>query len=173
MFLELIATVFAGIAAAGIVILLNRVTGGRLPRWSAPVAAGLAMIAMTISMEYSWFGRTAGTLPAGVTIAQTVEKQSFYQPWTYVKPYINRFVAVDTATIKTHSNLPDRRIADLYFFGRWSPLRKMPVAFDCPQGRRAVLGSDTRFGTGGEILNAEWITVGTDDPVLGTTCGAS
>ena len=38
MFLELIAVIFAGIAAAGVVMLLNRTLKGRLPRWMAPVA---------------------------------------------------------------------------------------------------------------------------------------
>ena len=53
MFLELIATVFAGLAMAGVVMLVNRTSGGRLPRWTAPVAAGLAMITATVSNSKS------------------------------------------------------------------------------------------------------------------------
>lgn len=173
MFLELLATVIAGIAAAGVVMLLNRLTGRRLPGWCAPTGAGLAMVAMTISMEYSWYGRTVAALPEGITVAQSVEKQSFYQPWTYVVPYVNQFVAIDRATMKRHPALPDRRIADLYFFGRWSPLRTMPVAFDCGQGRRAILGTATQFGQNGEILNADWVDVGPDDLVLDAACEVS
>lgn len=170
MFLELIGTVFAGIAAAGLVMLLNRVTGGRLPRWAAPVSAGLAMIAMTISMEYSWYSRTLASLPDDVEVAETVEKKSFYQPWTYVVPYVSRFVAVDAASIKRHPDRPDQRIVDLYFFGRWSPLRKMPVAFDCAKSRSAVLSGDTQFGNDGDIVNADWRDVGDDAAVLDTAC---
>lgn len=170
MFLELIGTVFAGIGMAGVVILLNRLTGRRLPGWAAPVAAGLGMIAMTMSMEYSWFSRTAATLPEGVTVAETHEKQGLYQPWTYLVPYVDRFAAVDTLSVKRHRDLPDRRIADLYFFGRWSALRKMPVAFDCAGGRRAILTSGTEFDSAGDIVNASWTNVGIEDPVLAVTC---
>ena len=65
MFVELIATIFAGIACAGIAMALNRLTGRRLPKWIMPIAAGAGMIGMTISNEYTWFGRTAERLPAG------------------------------------------------------------------------------------------------------------
>ena len=89
-------------------MLVNKATGGRLPRWLAPVAAGLGMIAATITSEYGWFTRTSQTLPEGMTIAQTVEKRAFYQPWTYVTPYIDRFVAVDVGTMQRRD---DQRIA--------------------------------------------------------------
>ncbi len=72
MFLELIATIFAGIACAGVAMLLNLATGRRLPRWILPIAAGAGMIAMTISNEYTWFDRTAERLPDGVEIALEV-----------------------------------------------------------------------------------------------------
>ena len=72
MFLELIGTIFAGFAFAGIVLVLNKLTGGRLPRWATPVAAGLGMIGMTIASEYSWYDRTRETLPDSVNIIQEV-----------------------------------------------------------------------------------------------------
>ena len=59
MFVELIATIVAGIACAGLVMPLNISTGRRLPKWMMPVAAGLGMIGMTISNEYTWYARTA------------------------------------------------------------------------------------------------------------------
>ncbi len=173
MFLELIGTVFAGIAAAGVIMLVNRITGGRLPRWVAPVAAGLAMILVTISMEYSWYSRTAANLPEGVFVAQPIEKRSLYQPWTYVAPYVNRFVAVDVLSLRLHEQVPDQRIVDLYFFGRWAPLAKLPVLFDCAGNRRAILKQGTEFGGDGQIVNADWIRVEADDPVLVSACGAS
>ena len=82
MFVELIATVFAGIACAGVAMLLNIMTGRRLPKWIMPVSAGLGMIAMTISNEYTWFKRTADRLPEGLEIATTVEEQGWLRPWT-------------------------------------------------------------------------------------------
>ena len=128
------------------------------------------MIGMTISNEYTWFDRTAERLPEGVEIALKVEEQGWLRPWTKVWPYTKRFSAVDTGTARRNENLPDQRLADIYFFGRWSALRKMPVAFDCAGGRRAILTSGTEFDSAGDIVNASWTNVGIEDPVLAVTC---
>lgn len=173
MFLELIATVFAGLALAGVVMLIRKATGGRLPNWVVPVAAGLGMIATTISNEYGWYGRTTDSLPAGLEIAQTVENQSFYRPWTYVRPYVDRFVAVDTASLRENPALPGQRMVDLYFYGRWAPPSSMRVLLDCNGERRASLADGAEFGADGRVTDANWIGVGADDPVLATGCGVS
>ncbi|UWQ34887.1 hypothetical protein K3555_10510 [Leisingera sp. M527] len=170
MFLELIAVIFAGIAAAGVVMLLGKTMGGRLPRWLAPVAAGLAMIAATIASEYGWYPRTAAALPEGLVIADTVENQSFYRPWTYAVPYVDRFAALDTATMKTHADHPQIYLGELYFFGRWAPVSKLPVWLDCGSGRRALAAGDTGFA-GGLPENLDWVGGGGDDPILATACG--
>jgi hypothetical protein len=173
MFLELIATVFAGIAVAGITLMLNKLTGARLPRWVTPVAAGLAMIGFTVSMEYSWFSRTATNLPEGVVVAQTVEKRSFYQPWTYVAPYVQRFVAVDQASLRSNPDVPGQRMADLYFFGRWAPVQKVPVLVDCAGRRWANLVDGMEFAADGQVVNADWVNAAEDHPVLASVCGVS
>ncbi len=170
MFLELIGTIFAGIAVAGIVMLLGKLTGGRLPSWLTPVAAGLAMLAVTISSEYSWFSRTASALPEGLVVAQTVEKRVFYQPWTYVTPYVNRFVAADVATMQSHPGKPDQKIAQLYFFGRWQAVEKLPVAFDCAANRRAMLGDGVEFDSAGDLAGVDWVAAMPDDPLLEAVC---
>ncbi|GGH31054.1 hypothetical protein SAMN05444007_10576 [Cribrihabitans marinus] len=173
MFLELIGTVFAGLAMAGVVMALNRATGGRLPRWLVPVAAGLAMIAVTISSEYSWYDRTRANLPDGLQVVQEVESRAFYRPWTYVVPYVDRFAAVDTASVQSNAELPGQHLADLYFFGRWAPVSKLPVLVDCAGGRRASLADGAEFGDDGAVLDAEWVQVGAEDPVLRAICEAS
>ena len=43
MFLELIGTIFAGFAIAGVVMLVNRTTGGRLPRFDSLFDRGREM----------------------------------------------------------------------------------------------------------------------------------
>lgn len=171
MFVELIATVFAGIACAGVALLLNMVTGRRLPKWIMPVAAGLGMIGMTISNEYTWFDRTAERLPDGVNIAMKIEEQSWIRPWTQVWPYTKRFVAADTATTRTNADLPDQRLTDLYFFGRWSPVTQAPMLFDCAGARSAILIDGADFGEGGMVANAEWEAMPADDPILKLVCG--
>lgn len=170
MFVELIATVFAGIACAGVAMLLNITTGRRLPRWLTPVAAGLGMIGMTISNEYTWFDRTAERLPEGVEIALTVDEQSWFRPWTQIWPYTKRFVAVDTGTARSNENLPDQRLADLYFFGRWSPVNQAPMLFDCAAAKSALLIDGAAFADDGTITNADWQAMPPDDPILRLIC---
>lgn len=170
MFLELIGTVFAGFAAAGIVMLANKLTGGRLPRWGAPVGAGAAMIAMTIASEYGWYGRTTATLPEGVEVFETVENRRFYRPWTYLAPYVDRFAAVDRGSLQRNPELPGQMMADLYFFGRWAPVNKMPVLVDCDGMRRASLADGAQFDAQGAVSDANWIAVGPEDSILMALC---
>ena len=170
MFIELIATIFAGIACAGIVMLLNIATGRRLPRWLMPVAAGLGMIGMTISNEYTWFDRTVARLPQGVEVAMTVEEQSWLRPWTQLWPYTKRFVAVDTATARSNENLPDQRLADIYFFGRWSPVNQAPMLYDCAGAKSALLIDGASFAEDGTVTNADWQSLPPDDPILKLVC---
>ncbi|WP_170393701.1 hypothetical protein [Ruegeria arenilitoris] len=171
MFLELIGTIFAGIAFAGVVMGVNKLTGGRLPRWAAPVAAGLGMIGMTIASEYSWYDRTTETLPEEMEIVQEVKSRAFYRPWTYAVPFVNRFAAIDTASVRTNEQVPDQRLVDMYFFGRWSPISKLPVAVDCATNSRASLADGAEFGDDGQLLNADWLTVNAEDPIVEATCG--
>ncbi len=170
MFVELIATIVAGIACAGIVMLINLGLGKRLPKWLMPVAAGLGMIAATVSNEYTWFDRTADALPEGVEVALTVEEQGWGRPWTQVWPYTKRFVAVDVATARSNPALPDQRLADLYFFGRWSPVNQAPMIFDCAEQRSALLIDGAEFAEDGTVANADWGQMEADDPVLTLVC---
>ncbi len=171
MFLELIATFVAGFGAAGAVLLLNRLVKGRLPRWLMPVAAGAAMIFTTISSEYGWYGRTKADLPEGLIIAQTVENRTAYRPWTLINPYIDRFVAVDAQSLKTHTDHPDKRLIDLYFFGRWSPINRLASLVDCTTHQRASLSDGVQLSDAGAFLNLSWVSANADDPIIQTTCG--
>ena len=170
MFVELIGTIIAGIACAGIVMLINRMTGRRLPKWLTPVAAGLGMIAMTISNEYIWFERTAETLPEGMQIAITVEEQSWLRPWTQIWPYTKRFAAIDTASILRNDASPDQRLTRLYFFGRWSPVVETSVLYDCAKSQSARLSNDATFQPDGRVDGAAFRPLPSDDPALMLVC---
>ena len=173
MFLELIATVVAGFAAAGVVLALNKLLGGRLPRWFMPVAAGAAMVAATIANEYSWFPRTSANLPEGLEVVETVQSRAFYRPWTYAYPYVERFAAVDVPSIKSHPGQPGRKLADIYLFGRWAPIHKVPVLADCIEHRQAALSDAVAFEEDGTVLGADWTTVGPDSATQMAICGGS
>jgi hypothetical protein len=173
MFLELIAVIFAGIAAAGVVMLLGLITGGRLPKWLAPVAAGVAMLGVTVSNEYTWFGRTSAQLPGGVVVIETVEERTFYRPWTYVVPYVRRFVALDEASLRRNPQVQDQRMADLYLFGRWAAVHRMPVLVDCAAGRLAQLADGASFGVDGTVTDAAWDTTESVKAMVRAVCGVA
>lgn len=170
MFFELIGTIVAGAAAALIVWAVNRTLKGRLPNWLVPAAAGAAMLLATISSEYGWYGRTTANMPVGLVVAQTVEEQAFYRPWTYARPFVSRFVAVDQASLRTHPAQPDQRIVDLVFYGRWTRTAKVPMLFDCATGQNADVVDGIEFGDNGTVLNANWRKVAADDPLLKAAC---
>ncbi len=172
MFFELVATIVAGIAAAGVVMLINKLVGGRIAKWFLPVAAAGAMLTVTIVNEYGWLPRTKVNLPEGFIIAETVENKALYRPWTYVRPYVERFAAINAGSLKTHAAQPGWKLADVYLFGRWAPVHRFPVLADCQGTRRAALTDGVAFGTDGQIAGIEWVPVAGDDPILVAICGA-
>jgi hypothetical protein len=170
MFFELIGTIVAGVATALLVWAINRTLKGRLPSWLVPVAAGAAMLAATVSSEYCWFERTQSNMPEGFVVTETVDEQKFYRPWTYLKPFTNRFIAVDQATARTNPNYPDQRIVDLIIYGRWARTAKIPALFDCAANARADLVDGVEFGANGEVLNADWLPMDETAPLLKAAC---
>lgn len=128
MFWELIAAVFAGLAGAGIALSLRLVIK-RLPKWIVPACAGLAMLGFVVYSEYSWYDHTVARLPSGVVVVATVPHTAFYKPWSYVRPQILQFVALDTASVTSHSDNTKR--ATLYFIERRMPTRPLAITVDC------------------------------------------
>lgn len=172
MFIELIATFFAGAAVAGLFMALNFSLGGRLPRWMTPLAAGLGMIAVTVWSEYTWYERTSASLPEGLVVTETHEAQQLYRPWTFAAPVTDRFMALDVATMRSSQALPEQHLADLYTLGRWRPVRKLPVLIDCAGSRRALLPADVVFAEDGSVQGAFWADVNGQDPLLAAACQA-
>ncbi|MHA3980429.1 hypothetical protein ACW9UR_22385 [Halovulum sp. GXIMD14794] len=167
MFLELVATFAAALVAAGLALILRRITGGRLPRWLVPIFAGLAMIGYTIWSEYTWAGRTAGGLPEGVTVVDRVAETFVYKPWTYLAPQTTRLIALDHAGMQTNPATPDVRLADVYLFERWQPTARRPQLIDCAAAARA----DVTEAAIDAPESAEWLAVGAEDPLVQSACG--
>lgn len=137
MFYELIATVAVAFGAAGMVMLVNRLVGRRLPKWALPAAAGLSMIAFTIWSEYSWADRTINGLPEGLAVVQTIDESTFWKPWTYIKPMTPRLIVADLTSIQSNDVAPAIRLVDLYLFERWEAPNQVPQLVDCETGSRA------------------------------------
>ena len=67
---EWIATITAGLGAAGLLMLL-RLFYKRLPKSLIPAAAGLGMLLFQIHSEYTWFDHTRSLLPASAVVVVT------------------------------------------------------------------------------------------------------
>lgn len=170
MYVDIITIIAAGFAAAGIALILNRLTGRRLPRWIVPATAGAGMILMSLTNEYRWYPRTAGLLPEGYEIISTADYSAPFSPWTYVVPYVNRFAAVDVAGAQRNADQPDLRLTDVVFFTRWQRMQSRNAVFDCAQGRSALLDGDAVINDDGSIRVARWDQTGLDDPATALVC---
>ncbi|PWE33868.1 hypothetical protein DDZ14_04205 [Maritimibacter sp. 55A14] len=170
MFWELIAAIFAGLGAAGVAMLLRRLSRGSLPGWLVPVAAGAAMIGYAVWSEYSWYPRTVAGLPDGMEVISVNENRALYRPWTYLKPMIDRAAFADVAGRRSNDAVPGQYIVDVLLLGRWSAGRAVPVAVDCQAGRRALLARGASFGPEGRIETDHWEEVLKDDPLLAAIC---
>lgn len=170
MFLSLMATLFAGFAGAGMVLLLRTVLKDRIPKWATPVAAGAAMIAATIGSEYSWYDTTRQALPEGMEVVATRENTSWWRPWTYAAPYVDGFVALDRVSVRTNDAAPGVHLLNLYVFGRWAATTEIPSLVDCLENRRAEVIDGVEFDQDGAPLNADWRDVPEDDALLSAVC---
>lgn len=166
MIFELIATVVAGFGAAGIVMLLRRVSGNRLPKWTISATAGLAMIAYAIWSEYTWVDRTVNGLPPGLLVVQMVEEEVAWKPWTYWRPQVSRLVTVDKANAQTNPNVANVLLVDLYFFARWKAPAQVPQLVHCATGARA----DVTDAALDDPAQAGWIPIGPDNRLQKVLC---
>lgn len=173
MLFELISTVIAGIAGAGFMMLLNRTFRGRFPRWLIPAAAGCAMVAATISNEYGWYDRTVANFPDRLAVAETVENKAFFRPWTYVKPFVDRFMAVDLDSVTPIAGTQGVVAVDLLLFGRWQQAQKVQAVFDCANHRQSQRPADMTVTAEGELPGAIWHPIEADKPVMGLVCGGA
>lgn len=169
MFYELLATVFAGFAGGGLAYLLSRITRGAFPRSFVLAAAALCMIGFSIVNEYNWFPRSEAQLPKGVVVVDTHESQSWFRPWTYVKPYVSRFMALDTGSIQRNENVPHQRIVDVYLMARWRASQGLQVAVDCQMPAQTRLDNVT-YAQDGTIESKVWEPLTVEEPFYLATC---
>src|SRR6056297_2307211 len=166
MFFELIATFAAGAVAAGLALIAGHLSGGRLPKWTTPVMAGIAMLGYAIWSEYSWAGRTTDGLPEGVEVLVTVEESRVWKPWTYVVPQTTRIMALDRSGVQTNSDAPGILLADLYFFERWAAPAKRSQLVNCADAVRA----DVTGAALADPSEAAWRSMAGDDPLREALC---
>ncbi len=166
MIFELIATFAVGIGAAGLALVAGHLSRGRLPRYVAPIVAGIAMLIYAVWSEYTWAERTVGTLPESVEVLVSVDETRFWKPWTYVVPQTTRLMVLDRAGVQTNPAAPSMLLADIYLFGRWAPPVKRPQLVDCANGARADVSEEALS----DPSQAEWMAVGAEDPLIKALC---
>lgn len=171
MFLTIIGAIVLAVAIAGVVQLAYRVAGRKPPRGTLPLAAGLALVVFFIWNDYSWYQRTAGELPDEVKVARTYPSTSKLQPWTYIKPHVTRFSAVDTASLKRNDKAPGYVLADIFLIERYVPTIKTAQLYDCDGNRRTDIMEGTALGDDGLPDNAQWYDLEAGDAFKTLICG--
>jgi hypothetical protein len=170
MFWALLTALVAGFAGAGIGMGLRAMTRKRLPLGVIPVSAGIAMLAATVATEYGWYPNVLRTMAPDLVIISQREQQAWYQPWTFVQPWVRGFIGYSPAeTIETAEG-SGIFVVQLRRQERWQPQMVLPNIVDCDTGRRAEILPDTAFSDTGEPTNVTWRDVSADDPILSTVC---
>tara|TARA_R110002126_G_scaffold150368_1_gene296568 strand:+ start:19500 stop:20027 length:528 start_codon:yes stop_codon:yes gene_type:complete len=167
---ELIATIVAGLGAAGIALAIRFISRKKAPRWLIPAFAGLGMLGFQIQSEYSWYQHQSGLLPEGVVVVRTVQQQAVWRPWSYLYPQTLRFIAADIANAAPNQRNNAVWLVDLYFFERRLAAKKVPQVVHCQQQARTDFTAKLTIPAPGEALNAAWHKLDNNDPLLLALC---
>lgn len=170
MFWSLLTALVAAFAGVGIAMGLRYVSGKRLPAGIVPVGAGVGMLVATIAAEYGWAPNVQRTMAADLVIIAEREQQAWYQPWTYVSPWVRGFVGYSPS--ETVETVPGSGIlvVQLRRQERWQPEFVFPNLIDCDGQRRAEILPETTFSDTGEVADAQWLEVGAEDPIVSIVC---
>lgn len=170
MFWEFVATICAGLGAAGIALIARMLSAKKLPPWIVPAFAGAGMLVFQVYSEYTWFSHQKSLLPEGVRVVKAVEETSTWRPWTFVKPQVVRFMAVEVGQGAVNQINPDLVLADVYLFERRRSAKRVHQVFHCEQGARTNFGDHLEIPLSGEALDEQWILLPEDDPLLVEVC---
>jgi hypothetical protein len=172
MALELIAAIVAAIALGGLAYALRRLSGGRLPKWIITAAAAVGLIGFTIWSEYDWFNRVSAELPPGVQVVWHSAAAMPLRPWTYVFPITTTFVAMDVGKMAQHPANPALKLAPLYNFARWQPVKTTAMVVDCASLRQVLITEGVEISDDGLLTGAEWVVPAADDGFQKAACAA-
>lgn len=167
---ELIATIVAGLGAAGIALAIRFISRKKAPRWLIPAFAGLGMLSFQVQSEYSWYQHQAGLLPEGVVVVRKVEQQAVWRPWSYVYPQTLRFIAADIANAAPNQRNSAVWLVDLYFFERRLSAKRVPQVVHCQQQARADFTEQLHIPAPGETVSSAWHKLDNSDPLLLALC---
>jgi len=170
MFLGYVGAIAGGIGAAAMLLVISKTFRLKMPGWVYPAAAGFGMLFLSIYIEYSWYGEVRSGLPEQIEVVETFEYSVAYQPWTYLIPRVNRFVAIDHATARTNAEVNGLVLIDVLLMERFAPAYVATNFIDCTEGARMLVGEDMQLDDDGRPLDGDWLQVGLDDPLVSATC---
>ena len=169
MIYEFLAALVAAVGGAGIVLMLRKLFPA-LPNWAMPFGAAFALIGTTVWLEYDWFNRVSGKLPAGFEVVWKDETPQGLRPWSFAVPLTTRFLAMDTTKLAPHPANPQLRLARVYNFDRWKPVEDGYLAVDCAGLRRVAIVEGVEITAEGVLTGAEWQPADASDPVTRAAC---
>ncbi|WP_201586817.1 hypothetical protein [Psychrobacter jeotgali] len=177
MLYEFIATMAAGFGLAGVALIithLSKLAGKKPPKGLVPLFAAIGIFAFQIHQEYNWYDQQAEQLPEGVTVVKTVEETAWFRPWSYIKPQIVRFMAVDSGQARARIDNQNMYLVNLYLFERRMSVKQIPQVIDCATPARAdyVLPAADSTLSIDEHINqtTKWHPLATDEPLYISVC---
>ena len=97
---------------------------------------------------------------------KTASDEKVWQPWTYLVPQINRFMAADFAKTTVNQLNPDIVLLDLYLFAQRSPAIPVKQLIHCKAGKRADFSLDMPIPTPDSELDDRWFDLPKDSAFL-------
>ena len=170
MFFILIGGLLVAVSAGALASLPYRLAKKPVPRGLMPIIGGISLLVFVLWNDYSWYSRTIAELPERVAVVETFTYSGALQPWTLIKPRINRFTAVDRASIQRNEALPGYVMADIIFVQRYQPTLQARQIFDCADTRRADLTDSTEFDERGMPQNVNLVDLEDDHPLIPIVC---
>jgi len=170
MFWTLLTAIVAAFAGAGVGLGLRSLSGKRLPKGIIPICAGAAMLVSTIALEYGWYSNVVDTMAEDLVVISEREQQAWYQPWTFVQPWVRGFISYSPSETEETASGSGIFVVQLRVQERWQPQMVLPNLVDCDAGRRADLSNSVEFSETGQPLNAGWQEVGAEDPIISAVC---
>ncbi|MCL5779119.1 hypothetical protein M1105_19325 [Limibaculum sp. FT325] len=173
MLYTLLGAVSVSAVSALLVFLVRRHFWHGMPRWIMPATAGLAMIGFSIWNSYAWYGRITSHLADGVVVAATFPTRSPIEPWTYMFPRVQHFIAVNMAGRARLADRPDLVVAEVIEFQQFRNVVRTVHLFDC-RGRRMgrLPAEEPRFDDAGDITGIDWAAPSAGAPLVATVCGS-
>ena len=175
MIYEFIATITAGFGMAGIAMIIRHLTkfaGKQAPKWLIPIFAAIGMLGFQIHQEYNWQQQQIDRLPEQVKVVKTVEGQAWYRPWSYLKPQVIRFMAVEAGEplgSDINPTTEDIRRSNIYLFERRISTKIIPQLVNCQQPAITSLTTKAPLSAA-TFEQLQWQPLAADDEVLQVVC---